>query len=217
MNIGPLTWVEESRPYDDNNDWIARTSETIHQWGLADKRLGVENSSWFLTSRDYMRLTSVLPDATFVDCPGLVEQGRKIKSPQELEYMRHAGRVVDAAMMAAIYSTRAGAIENEVAAEVHKAQILAGSEHTGLPLFVNSGPRSNMMYATWYRRTIQRNEGMLFELVAAVHRYHAAMFRPVYVGDPPDSLIRGAEVTTDTVQKAKAIIRPGTKTGRCTP
>ena len=155
----------------------------------------------------------MLPNAQFIDCSSLVEQGRMIKSSQEIEYIRQAARAGEAAMRAAIDATVVGATENEVAAEVHRAQILAGSEYTGLPLFIASGIRSEMAHATWYRRSLQPNEGMLYEMVGCVHRYHAALFRPVYLGDPPEEIVRGAEVTTTTLQKAKSIIRPGVKAG----
>ena len=127
--------------------------------------------------------------------------------------MRQAARAAEAAMRAAIDTTAVGVTENEIAAEVHKAQILAGSEYTGLPLFISSGPRTKLTHATWYRRQLEQNDSMLFELVGAVHRYHAALFRPVFLGDPPDSIVKGAKVSADTLQKAKDIIKPGTTCG----
>jgi len=212
-NIEPRTWVEESRPYNDNDDWIAKTRDTLKEWGLDRKRIGLEFKRFFITIDDFQRLNALLPEATFKDASGLVEQGRMIKSPQEIEYMRLAAKATEAATRAAIDATEVGVTENDVAAEVHAAQIRAGSEYTGLPLFISSGPRTDMVHATWYRRELQQNDSMLFEMVASYHRYHAAMFRPVYLGDPPDVVIKGAEVTIDTLQKAKAIIKPGTPVG----
>ena len=212
-NIEPLTWVEESRPYEDNDDWVAKTKDVLADLGLGSKSIGLENDSWFLTSRDHMRLTAMLPDARFVDCSGLVEQGRMIKSPQEIEYIRMAAQSAEAAMTAAIDATVVGATENEVAAEAHRAQILAGSEYTGLPLFIASGARSEMNHVTWYRKRLEPNEAMLYELVGCMHRYHAALFRPVYLGDPPAEIVRGAETTIRTLEEAKSTIRPGLKAG----
>ena len=212
-NVEGLTWVEDSRPYTDNDDFIARTAEALRTLKVADKRIGLEHDSWFFTPRDFLRLTTMLPNATIKDCSGLIEQGRMIKSPQELEYIRMAAKTADAAMAAGINATKAGANENEIAAAVHTAQILAGSEYTGLPLFITAGKRADLAHATWYRKTVENNAVMFFELVGCIHRYHASLFRAVYVGEPPDEVIKAAEVGIETLEMAKDFIKPGIRCG----
>ena len=209
--VQQMSWVEDSRPYEDFNDWIAQTRNVLVSLGLEGKRIGLENDSWFLTSRDYIRLTTMMTEARFEDCSGLVEQGRIIKSPQEIEYIRQAAKAAEAGMKAGIEASVVGATENEVAAEVHHAQILAGSEYTGLPIFVASGPRSDITHATWYRRRLGDNESMLLEIPACINRYHAAIFRPVYLGDPPAALVRGVETVLDILQDAKSHIKAGVR------
>ena len=212
-NVEGLTWVEDSRPYTDNDDFVARTAEALADLGLDRKRVGLEYDSWFLPPRDFLRLTGMLSGAEIVDCSGLVEQGRMIKSPREVEYMRHAARAADAAIEAGIEATHAGANENEIAAAVHSAQILAGSEYTGLPLFITAGERAGLAHATWYRNTVKNNEVMFFELVGCIHRYHASLFRAVYVGDPPHEVVEAAEVGIETLQLAKDFVKPGVECG----
>lgn len=212
-NVEGLTWVEDSRPYTDNDDFIGRTADALASLNLDQKRIGLEYDSWFFTPRDFLRLTERLPNATIKDASGLVEQGRMIKSTQEIEYIRQAAKTADAAMTAGIEATRAGANENEIAAAVHSAQILAGSEYTGLPLFITSGERAGLAHATWYRQTIKNNAVMFFELVGCIHRYHASLFRAVYVGDPPDQVVKAAEVGIETLQLAKNFIKPGVRCG----
>ena len=123
---------------------------------MGGKRIGVEMSSWFITISDYERLKGMLPDAEWVDCSMMVEEGRMIKSPKEIEYITHAARATEAGVLAGVEASAVGATENEVAAAVHTAaQIKAGSEYTGLPLFVTAGKRSFLGHVTWYRETIQ--------------------------------------------------------------
>lgn len=212
-NVEPLTWVEDSRPYEDTDDWIEKTRDALASLGLIDKTIGIEHKSWFITIDDYQRLKVMLSDADFVDCSGLVEQGRVIKSPQEIEYIRHASRAAVAGMKAGIEAAVVGATENEVAAEVHKAQILEGSEYTGLPLFVAAGTRSLMEHATWYRKPIAPNEVVAMEIPGCINRYHSAFFRTVCLGEPPETAQRVMEAVTDSLQKAKSFIKPGVKAG----
>ena len=55
-NVDLLTWVEDSRPYVDFDDWIARTTDALTDLGLDSKRIGLENRSFFITIDDYQRL-----------------------------------------------------------------------------------------------------------------------------------------------------------------
>ena len=89
-NVEHLSWVEDSRPYGDSDDWVARTKDTLEDLGMGSKRIGVEMSSWFITIQDYDRLKGMLPDAKWVDCSMMVEEGRMIKSPKEIEYITQA-------------------------------------------------------------------------------------------------------------------------------
>ncbi|MEE9247551.1 MAG: Xaa-Pro peptidase family protein [Dehalococcoidia bacterium] len=212
-NMRELAWIEDRRPYEDSDDWIAKTRDALVDLGLGSKTLGLEYDSYFLTARDYLRLVAAMPEASFVDCSGLVEQGRMIKSPQEIDYIRQAARTAEVATLAGIEAARVGATENDVAAEMHSAQIKAGSEYTGLPIFVASGIRSTMSHATWYRRTLEQNEVVFFEVPGCINRYHASLMRQVYLGDPPEVMVRGMEVVTGTLQMAKDNIRPGVPTG----
>ena len=213
VNIEPMSWVEDSRPYDDTDDWILHTRDVLADLGLDRKRIGFEERSWFLTVDDFRRLSTALPDANLVEAYGLVEAGRLVKSSQEIEYIRQAAKAADAGMLAGIDASVVGATDNEVAAAVHNAQILAGSEYTGLPVFVASGFRSNMVHATWGRHQIGPNEAVMFEMPGCVNRYHAAFFRIVFLGDPPDEWIRGAELSMNTLEYAKSVIKPGVVPG----
>lgn len=54
---------------------------------------------------------------------------------------------------------------------------------------------------------------MFFELVGCIHRYHASLFRAVYVGDPPDAVVKATEVGIETLQLAKDFVKPGVRCG----
>ena len=208
-NVRHLTWVEESRPYGDSDDWIAKTRDVLLDLGMGPGRIGIEKRSWFITIHDFERLSSMLPAATFVDGSGLVEEGRMIKSPSELRYVKEAARAAEAGISAGIEACGAGVSENEVSAAIHDAQIKAGSEYTGLPVFVTPGPRSSLGHATWYRQKIEQGDTVFLEVPGCVNRYHAALMRGVHLGEPPRKMIEATEVVVTALEETIDFIEPG--------
>ena len=208
-NAEHLTWVEERRPYGDSEDWVAKTRDVINELGLGNKRIGIEKSSWFITIADFDRLQQMLPDATFVDCSMLVEEGRMIKSEAELEYMRQAATAAEAGIAAGIEASQVGVSENDVAAAVHQAQIKAGSEYTGLPCFVTAGERSFLGHVTWYRETLKAGDTVFFEIPGCINRYHSALMRNCYLGDPPERMVKATDVMVNALEESIKFIKPG--------
>ena len=208
-----MSVVEDSRPWADSEDWIAKTKDALVDLGLENKRIGVEYDSLCALIQDYLRLTAALPRATFVDCSGLVEQGRVIKSPQEVAYMREAARAALAAIEAGVAACAVGATENDVAGEMHRAQIIAGSEYTGFPMFIKSGPRTVMGHVTWDRRRLGAGEIIDLETPACVRRYHAAKWAQVHLGEPAKDMLKACEVATEANEAARSFIKAGVTGG----
>ena len=212
-NVEPLSWVEDCRPFEDFHDWIAHTRDALADLGLDDKRVGIAYDSFFLTVRDEKQLTARLPSATFVDASGLVEAGRVVKSAQEIEYIRQAARAAEAGLEAGIDACAVGVTENDVAAEIHHAQIRAGSEYTGLPIFIRTGARDAQTHATWARNVLEAGDSVTMEMPGCINRYHAAMYGQVFLGDPPERLLRAMEIGRGIMQAALDAIRPGVAAG----
>lgn len=202
---------EEYQTYRDTADWISVTSEVIKTGRAGTARIAYEAESWFMRIGEFGRLQAALPDAVLVDGSGLVESGRLIKSPAEIGYIREASVASQAGMRAGIDAVAVGATENEIAAAVVAAQLENGSEYSGLPPFINSGPRTMLVHVTWSGRRVGSDEPVFLEIPGCIHRYHAAMTRTVWTGSSPDLLRRANETNTDALRLAKAAIKPGVK------
>lgn len=208
-----LTWVRHTRPYQDTENPIDVLATTVGEWGMAGQRIGYERHCWFFTAPQQEHLRAQRDDSEWVDASGLVEEGRLIKSEEEIALMRRAARTTEAGMAAGIAATRAGATENDVAAEIHHAMIKAGSEWPSISPFVASGWRGAIGHATWAGRTIEPGEFVFLELAGCLKRYHAAMMRTVFTGEP-DEQVRAAEQTVRAAFDAcMDAIRPGVPAG----
>lgn len=207
--VQALTWVEISRPYEDHEDPITKVSESLAEFGWENERIGVERNCWFFTALQQEQLFAACPGATFIDCSGIVEQGRVIKSHYEIDLMRQAARATEAGMEAGIEAVAAAATENDVAAAMHYAMIKAGSEWPSIVPFVASGYRGAIGHATWAGRTIEPGDIIMLELAGCLKRYHAPLMRTGFVGEPSDRVREAERVVQDAFQAMLETIRPG--------
>lgn len=204
-----LTWLEVRRPYSDSENPMERLNATLQEFGWSDKRIGYEKNCWFFTALQQEQLFALRPNATFLDCSGIVEAGRVIKSEYEIELMRKAARAAEAGMRAGIDAVQAGATDHDVAAEMSHAMIKAGSEWPSIAPFVAVGERGAIGHATWYGSRIKQGDYVMLEIGGCLKRYHAAMMRTGFVGEP-DADSRVAEQAVLAAFDAQAAaIRPG--------
>ncbi len=149
------------------------------RFGLASARIGYERHCYFLRATEQDVLFATLPEASFIDASGLVEELRLIKSQTEIDLMRAAARTTEAGMQAGIDAIGAGVNENEVAADIQAAMTRAGSHYPAIHPFVASGWRGAVGHATWEDRVIEPGDAVFLEIGGCRHRYHAAMMRTV--------------------------------------
>ncbi len=70
-------------------------SEQIKERGWDNVSIGVEMDNYWFSAAAYLSLVNNLPNAGWVDTTALVNWQRAVKSEQELEYMRIAGKFVE--------------------------------------------------------------------------------------------------------------------------
>lgn len=209
INVERLSWLEHHVDYDVVQDPIEVTTAAVRGLGVAGRTLSIEESGYFFPIRTYNKLMAALDDVRWVDGSGLVEASRLVKSDAELGYIRAAADAAMAGMREALAQARVGHTENDVAAAVYKATLLAGSEYPGSPPYVISGERSGLPHGTWEGRELRGGDIVFLEFSGCVKRYSAAMMRTAFLGDPPPSVTGRAAAVIDALETAIATIRPG--------
>lgn len=200
--------------YEDTNDPVEMTANTVKESDIPAGKIGVETGSWFLQVRNYNKLVACLSNQyAIVDGQGTVEAFRVIKSANELCYIRQACKVADASMQAGLDAIAVGANEDEAAAAMFSAMILNGGEYLGMEPFISSGNRSGNMHAAWGHKIIAHGETLLLEVAGAVNRYHGALMRAAYTGKPTDEVKRVSEVCIASLNAALDVIKPGVTAG----
>ena len=88
--------------YRDTEDPNQATYDVLGKYGLIGQRIGSQDDAWFFSVARYKALRRRLAVEDLVDCSGVIEQVRRVKSPREIEYIREAGRYCAASLDAAI-------------------------------------------------------------------------------------------------------------------
>ncbi len=149
------------------------------------------------------------PRAEWADVENAMCDVRAQKSPAELAVIRYAYRIAEAGLNAAVDAIGVGATEREVAAEVESAMRRMGAEGTGIDTIVASGPHSRPILARSTFRAIQADELVLLTIAPRYEGYHAAIGRPVLVGNPGDEIRRAVEVAWQAQEACFRAMRPG--------
>ncbi|TKV70848.1 aminopeptidase P family protein [Bradyrhizobium elkanii] len=206
------SWVTNHTIYADATEplpvWLDAAKRALEGLGLDGGRIGVDEHSWFLTVERWKMLQTLLPAATLVREPRIVDHLRLIKSPKEIEYLRGASRVVEAAMQAGIDTIGPGVTERDLAAEIVHAAVKAGS---GTPLggIILSGNRTDQCHGAYSDRRLENGDNVYFELSGIYKNYWARLMRTVVVGTPSAEQRRIAETIIAIQDTAIALMQPG--------
>jgi Xaa-Pro dipeptidase len=181
--------------------------------GLSAARLGIEKRSLFMTPRIYEMIIGGAAKADWSDGSGIIDDLRLVKSPLEQDYTRKAAAAADAGTLASVDAIRDGASDYEIAAECHRAMILAGSEYPGFGPFIRPTTRLGEEHTTWRGDTFNNGDAVFLEVGGAYRKYQAPMGRLVYVGSAPAGAEQSAELAIRGMQAICDALKPGATAG----
>ncbi len=204
----PDTYVQSTERH--AMDWIA---EEMVRRGIHTGTIGVEMDAYYYTAASHAALVRGLPNATVVDATALVNWVRVIKSPQEIEYMRRAARIVEKTMQIAYDFIEPGVRQCDAAAAIYQSEISGTPEHggdyTSLVPMLPTGVGTSTPHLTWTDQPFVSGEATILELGGAHHHYHCPMARTMHLGQPPQKLLDTSEIVMEGVAAALDTVKPG--------
>lgn len=205
-----FSYVEDIRLW--SADFIDFYVQAFKDLGLANKRIGVElghDTNLAMSYLDYEALKARLPDATWSDCADLVFDCRKIKSPQEIAYLRRASEIADKAVENAWKALHPGVREGEIVGIMGETFLREGAEEVGF-IIIRSTPEDLYMRNKMpTNRYIQRGDVVSCDIGCVYHQYWSDMMRAAAVGEPDPLMAKGfaAAALINTIVREAA--RPG--------
>jgi len=180
---------------------VASNPKSIKRVGIAGKSL--------MNSELVESFESALPEAAFVNAENQILSIRAIKSQSELEVIRYAYKVAEAGIEAAIKAIKPGITEREIAAEAEYAMRKLGSEGMGIDTIVASGPNTRPILARTSLRKVEENDLVLLTIAPRYEGYHAAIGRPVVVGNPNPEIKNVIKTVVSAQEACSKAMRAG--------
>jgi Xaa-Pro aminopeptidase len=162
--------------------------ELVGEAGLSGKKLGFESGG--ITHSMYAAMRDALAELPESDLPqlvptdGFVEELRAIKEPEELEALRKAVELGDAAFRHVAERIQPGWTEKQVAWEIEKYAREHGAEGLSFPTIVAAGPWGAMPHAQPRDQVIKEGDGVVIDMGVSLDGYMSDLTRTVAVGKP---------------------------------
>lgn len=198
--------IEGVQPADQLKDLLVKL-------GLAGKRLGIETKTAGLTCFNGDMVRDALKAEILVEASDLIAALRRVKSPTELDCIRRAAVLSDDALDAALGSTRAGASEGDILADMQGAVFRGGGDYAGNEFIIGSGEAALLCRYQSGRKVLKPSDQLTLEWSGAWRRYHAAMMRTLIIGKPNDVQRRMHAAAVEALEACEQAIRPGAPMG----
>lgn len=217
-----LRQAEHTSLIEDVRVWVDRDGanpaeslrDLLHEKKLQGKRLGAEFRTHGLTHANGLSLEAALADFVHLeDVSDLVPRLRLIKSRAEIEYVRKAAELADAALEAGVRETRPGADEGRILAAMQGAVFEGGGDYPGNPFVIGSGREALLCRTKSGRRRLGEKDQLTLEFAGVYRHYHASLMRTLVVGEPSPGHVEMFEATRLALLAAEAALQPSRAMG----
>jgi Xaa-Pro aminopeptidase len=185
--------------------WVGLWSQLGGMTGI--DRVGFE--SMHLMHRDFQRLLEQGGRWQWRPTSDLVEALRLRKDAGEIDRIRRAVTIAEAALAATLPALHAGLTETAIAGILERNLRDAGSEAYPFPTIVASGPRSALPHARAADRRVERGDFVLLDFGAVADGYCSDITRTVVVGRASADQREGYDVVREANELASGAVRAG--------
>lgn len=154
-----------------------------------------------------------------VDGQQAMLDARIIKTRDEIELLKLAGAMVDAAYVEVARELKPGIKENELVALINKVLYTLGSEQVEC-VNVVSGPRGAPHPHIFADRIIRPGDLVYFDIMHSFNGYRTCYYRTFVVGKPTRAQVKAYEKAWEWLKASMDAVRPGATTAdvvKCWP
>ena len=186
------------------NPYHQLINQAIADFGVT--ALGYEEC--YLTVAELMGFQEKL-NAKLIPCHGKIYSFRAVKEPWELDRMRKAQQITDAAFSEMLTKIKPGLSEKQLQAELVYSLLKNGADGMAFEPIVISGPNTSMPHGVPGERIVQNGDFITMDFGALYQGYCADMTRTVAVGYATEEMV----TVYNTVLQAQIAAIEATKAG----
>ena len=189
--------------------------DILRSLGMEGKKIGIQVDTMGLTPRLFLEISAILDGwCELTVAPDFIRILRLVKSPQELNYFRKAGEVMDIVMDKVIEATYPGAFEGDIYATFYDTLFRLDAD---LPAHIpplGSGDSALNLRYTSKRKNVSENDQVTLELGLAYRHYHVACMGVVLTGPEINNRhLKMHKTSVTALDEVQAALRPGTTVG----
>jgi ectoine hydrolase len=190
-------------------------SERISERGWGKANIGVEMDNYWFSAAAFASLLKHLPNAQFSDTTGLVNWQRAVKSPQELDYMRKAARIVERMHQRIFDKVEPGIRKCDLVADIYDAALRydetmgVGGDYPAIVPLLPSGVEASAPHLTWDDQPMKSGEGTFFEVAGVYRRYHCPLSRSVFLGKPTQTFLDAEKAVLEGMDAGLEVAKAG--------
>ncbi len=179
--------------------------------GREFKKIGIAGSDK-MSHTFYVQLEDILGKGALLPADSLVMDLRLIKTEDEIKVIEHAYHIAESGMKAAIEAIAVGKTERQIAAEAEYVMRSLGSEGMGIDTMVASGKKNSApIIARTSFKEIQKNELVILTIAPRYEGYHAAIARPIIVGEVDEEIEVAINAAISAQEAAQELLKPGSE------
>jgi Xaa-Pro aminopeptidase len=173
--------------------------------------LGFESDA--VTVEGHRVLVDAAEGVTLERAPGLVQQLRVVKDDAEIDALRRACAIADAALAGLIEAggIRAGRTERDVALDLEERMRRLGAEAPAFESIVAAGANSAIPHHSPTGAELRRGDLVKLDFGALVDGYHSDMTRTLVLGPPADWQRELYDLVARSQAAGRAAVLPGTE------
>jgi Xaa-Pro aminopeptidase len=186
--------------------------EEIRKRTLTKSRIGLVT----MRAMAYGHVTELqrqFPEAQFVEFGPAFNRIRRVRSEEELVYLRKSGYLTDLACEALESNLRPGLTEQDVLSIVYGAYIKNGGD-PGIHFIASTNMDNPDRFVPWQKQTsrvLEKGSVVITELTVSYWGYSTQIHRPFAIGKEPAPIYRKLfDTALECYENIRSICKPGT-------
>ena len=134
---------------------------------------------------------------------------RMVKDAEEIELMRRAQKITDAAFTHICGFIKPGLTEQQIRVELENFMFNNGADALSFGSIIAAGPNGANPHAQPGEYVVKKGDMIVMDYGAGYHDYHSDMTRTVCVGEPSDEQRRVYDIVRQAHEACAAAAKPG--------